>query len=252
MVEATAARLKGYNSAEIAIGQLVDLWDPPMVSSEAPSADEGFQYEKAFDATAGNEHFYQPSDESDMHQILRGSGSQGKLITGITVLATLALGALAYVYWPAAVEKTDIENAEVTSAVQSAPGSAAQSPAVAPVEAAPRRSEPTFVAPAVLAWPDLPPTGTVAAFPQIAAAAPPASAEVSQAAPALQNRDIVFVQRPGVNIRSAPSTNGTVVGSAPKGKRFKVAKRDGDWVQVMSDPVKGWIKSEFLAPTKPK
>jgi uncharacterized protein YgiM (DUF1202 family) len=75
---------------------------------------------------------------------------------------------------------------------------------------------------------------------------------VTRTMPASQNQDIAFVQRPGVHIRSAPSTTGTVVGTPPKGTRFKVTKRDRDWVQVESDRFKGWINAQFVGPNEPR
>jgi uncharacterized protein YraI len=51
---------------------------------------------------------------------------------------------------------------------------------------------------------------------------------------------------------TTPATNGPVVGTAPKGTRFKVSKRDGDWIQVESDRLKGWINSQFLGPNNPR
>ena len=67
-----------------------------------------------------------------------------------------------------------------------------------------------------------------------------------------RSEDILFLQRPGVNIRSTPSANGKIVGTAPKGKRFQVTNREGDWVQVESGPLKGWINSQFLVPNEPR
>ena len=67
----------------------------------------------------------------------------------------------------------------------------------------------------------------------------------------LQERDPVFLQRPGVNIRSAPSGNAPVLGTAPRGTQFTVSSRDGDWVQVENTRLKGWINSQFLGPNKP-
>jgi SH3-like domain-containing protein len=78
------------------------------------------------------------------------------------------------------------------------------------------------------------------------------SPQKTRHAPATQNRDIVFLQRPGVNIRATPAANGLVLGTAPKGTRFKVAKRDGDWIQVERDRLKGWINSQFLGPNDPR
>jgi uncharacterized protein YgiM (DUF1202 family) len=78
------------------------------------------------------------------------------------------------------------------------------------------------------------------------------SAVTPQTTSAAQNRDFVFLQRPGVNIRSAPSGNAPVLGSAPKGTRFTATSREGDWVEVENTGLKGWISSQFLAPNKPE
>jgi uncharacterized protein YgiM (DUF1202 family) len=159
------------------------------------------------------------------------------------MVVALSVVALAYVFWPSAGEKATTQAAETTAAVQSSP--------VAPVPAAPRISEPSRAGLSGVAWPDLPASGTLEASPQIAAAAPTGNIATLQTVPMRQNRAIVFVQRPSVNMRSTPSATGTVLGTASKGTRFKVAKRDGDWVQVESDRVKGWINSQFLGPNKP-
>ncbi len=63
--------------------------------------------------------------------------------------------------------------------------------------------------------------------------------------------DIVFVQKPGVNIRSEPSRAGRIVGSASKGRQFKVIRRAGSWVQVEGDATTGWIGGRLLGPQKP-
>src|SRR5262249_23611867 len=162
------------------------------------------------------------------HQILTGFGLQRKLIVGAAIVATLAVGVLAYFFWPAAGENKGTETAAAPPAVQSEP--------VAPGQAASRIPEPSLSVPTAVAAPDLP-------SPDITASA--GSAEARHA-PATQNRETVFLQRPGVNIRSTPAANGPVIGTAPKGTRFKVSKRDGDWVQVESDRFRGWINSQFL------
>ena len=64
--------------------------------------------------------------------------------------------------------------------------------------------------------------------------------------------EFVFLQRPGVNIRSAPSGNAPVLGSAPKGTRFTATSREGDWVEVENTGLKGWISSQFLGPNRPQ
>jgi uncharacterized protein YgiM (DUF1202 family) len=52
------------------------------------------------------------------------------------------------------------------------------------------------------------------------------------------HREIVAVERSGINIRSAPSASSRVVGSAPKGTRFEVTNRNGHWLEIESDGVK--------------
>ena len=70
---------------------------------------------------------------------------------------------------------------------------------------------------------------------EVATAPPTGTNSPHQTVSASQKPDIVFVQRPGVNIRSAPSTNGRVLGTAPKGARLTVTNREGEWMQVESD-----------------
>ena len=101
-----------------------------------------------------------------------------------------------------------------------------------------------------VAWPDLP--GSITVDTSKVAPASPSGPDTPRPTVSLpQKPDTVFLQRPGVNIRSAPSTNAGVVGKAPKGMRFKVTNREGDWVQVESAQFSGWIKSQFLAANKP-
>jgi uncharacterized protein YgiM (DUF1202 family) len=66
--------------------------------------------------------------------------------------------------------------------------------------------------------------------------------------PSDTRREIVAVERSGVNIRSAPSASSKVVGSAPRGARFEVTNRNGHWVEIESDGVKGWVSGRFLGP----
>ena len=194
--------------------------------------------EETFDAEPTDEHLFQPAERSDIYRF----GLQRKLIVGAAIVATLAVGVLAYSFWPAAGEKTKTETAEAAPAAQSEPDITGQ--------AAPRVPEPSLSAQTAVARPDLPPSGIIESSPQIAVTASAGSA-VARHAPATQNRD-VFLQRPGVNIRSTPATNGPVLGTAPKGTRFKVSNREGDWVQVEGDRLKGWINSQFLGPNDPR
>jgi hypothetical protein len=235
----SATTLSAYSSAESRVDHLANSCVPPV--TEPFPAEDSFLGEQTFGATVRDEHLFQPAPLRDLLQLLTSFAAQRKLIVGTAVVATLTVGALAYVFWPAAGEKKETETAEAT---QSAP--------VAPVQAAPRIPERSLAAPTAVAWPDLPPSVTFETSPQIAAAAPAGNTATRQTVPARQNQDIAFVQRPGVNIRSTPSSNGSVLGIVPKGKRFKVTKREGDWVQVESDYLKGWIKSQFLGSTEPR
>ena len=77
-----------------------------------------------------------------------------------------------------------------------------------------------------------------------------ASAVTSQTTSAARNPELVFLRRPGVKIRSAPTGNAPVLGTAPRGTQFTPTGREGDWVQVENTRWKGWINSQFLAPDK--
>ena len=231
--ELTDIRLEGDGSAESRLDHSANSWAEPFPDNDV---------EQTY-ATGGDEYFFQPVPQDRLKKILTTFGSQRKLLVSTAVMAALAIGALTYVLRPAAGEKKQTETAAVSPAVQSAPA--------APVQATPQNPEPSFAERTAIAWPDPSPSAPVEASLQIAAAAP-AGNTVTRTMPASQNQDIAFVQRPGVHIRSAPSTTGTVVGTPPKGTRFKVTKRDRDWVQVESDRFKGWINAQFVGPNEPR
>jgi SH3-like domain-containing protein len=101
-----------------------------------------------------------------------------------------------------------------------------------------------------VAWRDLP--ATISAEPaEVGSTAANGKTALQEAPSAMQKEGIVFLQRPGVHIRSAPSTNGRVLATVPKGTRFKVTNHEGDWVQVENDRFSGWIRSRFLAANEP-
>jgi len=242
--ELTDIRLDGYGSAESRVDHLANSWGPPIAPTESSHANDSFLDEQAFGGTLRDEHLFHPAQQSDLHQILTNFASQRKLI-GIAVVAALGVAALAYLLRPSAGEKTTTQTEETTATVQSSP--------VAPIRAAPRIPAQYPAPVSALAWPDPPASAPVEASPQVAPAARTGGGSLMrQTVPARQNQDIAFVQRPGVNIRSTPSSNGSVLGIVPKGKRFKVTKREGDWVQVESDYLKGWVKSQFLGSNEPR
>jgi hypothetical protein len=233
--ELTKVGQDGYRSPR-SRGEGAHAWSPPISPLEPATNGDPSLGEETFDAIPADEHLFQPAERSDISQTLMGFGLRRKLIVGAAIVATLAVGVLAYLFWPAAGENTKTETAAAAPAAQSEPDITGQ--------VAPRIAEPSLSAPTAVARPDLPPSGII----ETAAAGSAAARQ----APATQNRDIVFLQRPGVNIRSTPATNGPVLGTAPKGTRFKVSNRDGDWVQVEGDRLKGWINSQFLGPNDPR
>jgi hypothetical protein len=139
----SATTLSAYSSAESRVDHLANSCVPPV--TEPFPAEDSFLGEQTFGATVRDEHLFQPAPLRDLLQLLTSFAAQRKLIVGTAVVATLTVGALAYVFWPAAGEKKE----ETAEATQSAP--------VAPVQAAPRIPERSLAAPTAVAWPDLPP-----------------------------------------------------------------------------------------------
>jgi hypothetical protein len=175
-----------------------------------------------------------------------------KVIAGTAVAAAMGACAVAYFFLGSASEQTPTQTAEAAPAVQSSPAAPNETPAVSVFEpfAAPR---------ATATWPELPGYSAPARTPdpagpslQVASPAPSGNTAARQTASASQKHDVLFLQATGVNIRSTPATNGTVLGTAPKGTRFEVTNRQGDWVQVESGRWKGWINARFLAPNEPR
>jgi hypothetical protein len=235
------ARSDRDRSAESGLDEQPELWAPSL-APRTPAAGDSFLRQEAF----GNEPDFQPTVQTDLPETDPSFGSHRKLIAGIAIVAALSVAALAYFSFGSAGEKTMTKTAESAPTVQSLPE--------APVQTArPKMPEPSPVPPVAVAWPDLPPSLSVEASSEATAAAPTEnSATDHQTVSAPQDRAILFLQRPGVNIRSTPSATGSVLGTAPKGKSFTVTSRDGDWVQVESGRLKGWIKSQFLAPNRPQ
>jgi hypothetical protein len=240
----SSQRSVGSDSAE--------FWAPPVAPIEtsppaanakacvrAPYADEN-------DAPQLSQH----TDVSSQRIV----GSGRKLITGIAVVLALGLSALAYFFWASPSEKTTTQTAELAPSVPYPPATPAKAiPSVAPV-AAPSAASATAArsaAPAAVTKSAAPAVVTASAEPAVVTAN--AAPEPVQAAPKVaRSGDVLYLQRPGVNIRSTPSPTGTAVGTAPKGTRFKVTNRQGDWIQVEKGRLKGWINAGFLAPSEPR
>src|SRR5262249_6122183 len=178
----------------------------------------------------------------------RSFGLRRKLVTGTVLAAGLGACAFAYGFLSGSTGNTLLTAAEVSPPAQSSPANT--------VELAANTSGPSPISVSAAAHPEssssiTPAQSAVTVGVSQKVTATPFPTESRQSVPG-RNRDVLFLQRPTVKIRSAPSTSGTVVGTAPKGTRFEVTNREGDWVQVERGRLKGWISAQFLAPTAPR
>jgi hypothetical protein len=177
----------------------------------------------------------------DEEAFLAPEPSRRTLIAGIAIVAALGAAVLAY-FFLASPGATPAETAQTSPAVASPTGAETQ------VQPAPTVAEPSPAASGVVPSPEVPASLTAEASSQVAPwAGTPQTASTPQ-----NPDDLVFLQRPGVNIRSGPSGTAPALGTAPKGTQFTATGREGDWVQVENARLKGWINSQFLAPNKPQ
>jgi Bacterial SH3 domain len=242
-------RPNGNDFADGTLNPPVELLAPPLAPNETTAAGHVLLRVDTFrPGIGGEDHPFQPSKPSNPSERF---GARGPLIAGTAIIATLGLAGLTYFFFASPGAKVPAESAPI----------AVHSSSETPVEAAanvPEPSSPTSVESSSETSAQLAPTGpeprafspdnrpSIAATPQVAP-----GAVTPQTASRAQNGDPVFLQRPGVNIRSAPSGNAPVLGTAPRGTQFTVSSRDGDWVQVENAQLKGWINSQFLGPNKP-
>jgi hypothetical protein len=178
----------------------------------------------------------------DEDAFLAPEPSRRKLIAGIAIVAALGTAVLAYFFPASPAAKPTAEAAQTSSSVASSPTGVGSS-SETQVQPAPTVAEPAPGASGVLPSPDVPASLTPEASPHVAANA---------VTPTAQKPDLVFLQRPGVSIRSGPSGTAPALGTAPKGTQFTATGREGDWVQVENTRLKGWINAQFLAPDKPE
>jgi cytoskeletal protein RodZ len=239
-------------------------WAPPLAPNGRTAAGGVLLREELIDPAVGGEDPFEPPEPSHPSETI---GSRRNLIAGTAIIAALGVAGLTYFFLASPGANAPAETAE-------SPAIAAQSSSETPVQAAvnvPAPTSPTTVEPssetpvqpapaapepargasAAAPWPDVPASVTAKASTAEASPQGAPSAETPQTTSAVQNQDLVFLQRPGVNIRSAPSLNAPVLGTAPKGTQFTATSREGDWVQVESTRWKGWISSQFLAPDRP-
>jgi Protein of unknown function (DUF4236)/Bacterial SH3 domain len=94
--------------------------------------------------------------------------------------------------------------------------------------------------------------------PSVATALPPEASGVRplastpvKASAAAASREVVYVLKPNVNIRSEPSTVSQVLGSAKAGRKLTVFQRQSEWVQVGDGAPIGWVHQSLLGPMPP-
>ena len=217
-------RPNGNSFAGGGLNPPAELWAPPLAPNETTAVPNVLPREDTFHPAIGGEDAFQPIALSNPSQTFL---SRRNLIAGTAVIVAIGVAGLAYFFFASPAAEVPAET----------PATAVQS------------SEPSFPrAESSSATPVQPATTVTVAEPSRGASDAVSSPDVA----ASLNPDVVFLQRPGVNIRSAPSGNAPVLGTAPKGTQFTASGRDGDWVQAENTRLKGWINSQFLSPNKPQ
>jgi SH3 domain-containing protein len=239
------ARLNGDRFAESRLGHPAELWPPRRAATGAPASGDNLLRRGALGPVTTEEHAFESYEQADLPALRTSFASGRKLIAGTALVAALAVGAVAYFLSGPSGERTrSTQTAEAAA-------TAVQSALESPVQAAPTTPE-LSSEPSAAAGSDVAPSVTVEASPQAGAEAAAAPTTTPQSVPPWEKQEIVFLQRPGVNIRSTPSANGPALGTAAKGTRFTATRREGDWIQVENGRLKGWINSQFLAANKPQ
>ncbi len=238
------ARPGGDNPGSSRLDQPIEFWGPPLAPAASPGSDNALAGEEEDPGSAKrHERRLQPSKRNYFTATATSLQPHQMLIAATVILAALGMAALAYMWSSAG------ENIAAQSQQSGAPVQSAQSAPEASGQRASARSVSSADPSVAVAWPDLP--ASLTAETPVGSSAPHANAALHETVSSVQKEDIVFLQRPGVHIRSAPSTNGRVLATVPKGTRFKVTNREGDWAQVESDRFSGWIRSRFLAANEP-
>jgi hypothetical protein len=221
------------------LDQAIEYWGAPLAPAGAPGTHDIPQAKENPASANENEHSLPGAKYKDFIESAMRFQPHRTLIAASVGVATLAVTALAYM-WSSAGEKITAQSPPpIVQTAQSAPGGSGQRVAVSSADPA-----------LAVASPDVAASITTEP-PEASSSARREDTAPNETVSATQKEDIVFLQRPGVHLRSAPSTNGRVVGTAPKGTRFKVTSREGDWVQVESDRFSGWIRSRFVAANEP-
>lgn len=252
-VDIIDARRNGNRVAEDKLRSTAEFLAPPLV----PNGEN---------TTCPSGPFQRPKPNNLRVMELR-FGPRRQLVAGVAIAGVLGVAGLSYFFVALPGAKAPNATAEsFPSAIQASPNTSLQSVPNASVPKAQSLSE-TLVqpghpepraesssetpVPSTPAVPEPSLASDVVPSPNIPAAS--RTAEAPQVAPSAvpPHRKLVFLQRPGVNIRSGPAGNTAVLGTAPKGTQFTVTSQEGDWVQVENPRWKGWINSQFLAPKRP-
>ena len=246
-IDVAGIRPKRSNGDSFAEGRLnppAETWAPPLAPNGTTAAEIVLLREDTFRPEIGGEDPFQLPAPSSPYETF---GSRRKLIAGTAIIAALGVAVLAYFFLASPGANVPAETAESSPIAVQAPSGTpepssptrAEASSETPVQPAPSVLEPSRAASGVVPSPDVAASRTAEGTPQVAPSAetPP---------------DLVFLQRPGVNIRSAPAGNAPVLGTAPRGTQFTATSREGDWVRVENTRMKGWINSQFLAPNKPQ
>lgn len=259
-VDITDVRSNGNSFAESRLNPPAEFWTPPLAPNETMAAGHVLWGEDTSRPVTEGEYPVQPPEPRTLSETF---GFRRYLIAGTAIMAALGLAGLTYVFLASPGEKAPVETSESSpTAVEPSSETIVQTALVMPQPSSPTRVESSFEtlvqstpivsessrgAPGVVPSPDIPTSHTAEASPQVARNA--VSPQVPSAA---QGQDLVYLQRPGVNIRSAPSLNAQVLGTAPRATQFTARSREGDWVKIENERWKGWVHSQFLAPNKPE
>jgi hypothetical protein len=231
-----------------------ELWAPPLAPDGTMAAGHVLLGEDTIHAVLGDENPFYPPEPSNLSDTF---GSRRKLIAGAAIIAALAVAGFTDFFMASQGTK-----APADTAVHLLSETPAQVALNAP-EPSPARMESSSEPPAATAPEQSPGASGAGPSPDVAASLTAEGTphdeqqrqrnttalgfeerfallvDREQVAPrAVTPPDLVFLQRPAVNIRSAPSGTAPVLGTAPRGTQFTATSREGDWVHVENTRLK--------------
>jgi len=81
------------------------------------------------------------------------------------------------------------------------------------------------------------------------AAEPPGAGPVATTPEAPVDRR--WITASGLNVRTGPTVNATLIGSLPYGTPVTVIETSGSWAHIESEQFSGWLSANFLTDTNP-